>query len=214
MKLSKADLLKKYQSTSAVTADASGNKVLDIGDITPTSEAAKQKVADPTPVSEAAETTAPQQVQSQQKPRDYVDLALPSGTLWADKNIGANVLSDSGDAYNFVKSNRQPLLKPAESMPSRKQWAELMDPQNCKWKWCKRGSVLGFVVSSVRNNNYIFLPISGVSSCKGAYWTSENLNNLSSYCCKAMFETSMRIMRITSCPVDKPLHARPVKSSK
>lgn len=106
MKLSKADLLKKYQSTSAVTADANGNKVLDIGDITPTSEAAKQKVADPTPVSEAAETTAPQQVQSQQKPRDYVDLALPSGTLWADKNIGANVLSDSGDAYNFVKSNR------------------------------------------------------------------------------------------------------------
>lgn len=32
---------------------------------------------------------------------DYVDLALPSGTLWATKNIGAASLEDAGDYFRF-----------------------------------------------------------------------------------------------------------------
>jgi hypothetical protein len=30
----------------------------------------------------------------------YVDLGLPSGTLWADKNIGASSITDTGNVYS------------------------------------------------------------------------------------------------------------------
>lgn len=36
-------------------------------------------------------------------PHEYVDLGLPSGTLWAKMNVGANSETDYGDYYQYGK---------------------------------------------------------------------------------------------------------------
>ena len=51
--------------------------------------------------------------------REYVDLGLPSGTMWATCNIGANYPEDYGDYY---------------------AWGETETKSNYDWstyKWCK-----------------------------------------------------------------------------
>lgn len=52
----------------------------------------------------------------------YVDLDLPSGTLWKKKPT---------DIYNG--SYKRAIEKYGDQIPSREQWLELID--NCKWKW-------------------------------------------------------------------------------
>jgi len=38
----------------------------------------------------------------------YVDLGLPSGTLWATMNVGANSVTDMGDCYSYGGSTAYP----------------------------------------------------------------------------------------------------------
>lgn len=133
----------------------------------------------------------------------FVDLALPSGTLWAATNIGAKVDADAGDYFAWgetapksdyswqtyaLGSGEDTLAKynapdscerlfadddaaatlwgEGCRMPTHAQFAELRDTLNCTWRWTSRtdsngDDVCGFLVTSVRNGNSIFLPAAG-----------------------------------------------------
>lgn len=76
----------------------------------------------------------------------YVDLNLPSGTLWKSAN-------ESGWFYCSD-------FRWDEGLPTREQWKELKD--YCKWVWTGNG----YVVAG-NNGNTIYLPAEGYISCEG-----------------------------------------------
>ena len=95
----------------------------------------------------------------------WIDLGLPSGTLWADRNA---------DGYHTYG---EAVLKFGDSLPSARQMAELMECCAIKWDDERKGlSVTG------RNGNSIFLPALGFRDKDsqyvyskgeyGYYWTS------------------------------------------
>ena len=152
----------------------------------------------------------------------YVDLGLPSGTLWATTNVGANKDTDNGDYFAWgetsgFKSGKKSFnwgtylwcrgsgtsmtkyctkstygtvdnkyeLDPSDDpatvnwgkawqTPSSDQLEELIN--YCEWKWTLKSGVNGYVVTSKKNGNSLFLPASKimvnsslVGSDNGAY---------------------------------------------
>jgi len=100
---------------------------------------------------------------SSQQQKDYVDLGLPSGTLWKDQN-------ESGGFYTYD----QAIAKFGNSLPTKKQLEELKDA--CRWTW--NGS--GYKVEGPSGES-IVLPAAGCRSCYGSvhyvgscgyYWSS------------------------------------------
>lgn len=129
-----------------------------------------------------------------------VDLGLPSGTLWLDRNIGADKFSDFGDYYafweTFVKKSYKPSSKGirydkldlsklqrkdydvawAKSqgewcLPSDEQYAELV--ALCDWEYAEYDGVSGRLVTGP-NGYAIFLPAAGM-------WNSEELQYENEY---------------------------------
>lgn len=88
--------------------------------------------------------------------QEFVDLGLPSGTKWKDKN--------ESDVFYYGAA----LAEFGNSLPTYAQFEELKD--NCKWVWVDNGyKVLG------PNGNSIFLPIlKGFRDCNGDW--SEQLS--------------------------------------
>ena len=95
----------------------------------------------------------------------YVDLGLPSGTLWKNANEGGD------DAlYNYDEAVR----KFGNKLPTWKQLEELKN--KCTWTWTGNGyKVTG------PNGNSIYLPAAGYRHCNGGvdnvgtygdYWSS------------------------------------------
>ena len=94
---------------------------------------------------------------------EYVDLGLPSGTLWKNKN-------EAGGFYTY----KQAVNDFGSSLPTKEQWEELQ--KLCIWTWKENGyMVIG------RNGNTIFLPAYGFINCDGNvfsvgsfgyYWSS------------------------------------------
>ncbi|MBO7502037.1 MAG: hypothetical protein J6T32_02330 [Paludibacteraceae bacterium] len=93
----------------------------------------------------------------------WVDLGLPSGTFWKDKN-------EEGNFYNYNDAVKQF----GQNMPTKEQLEELRT--NCTWIW--NGTGVRIIGS---NNNEIILPAAGFFLCKGdlqyagldgAYWSS------------------------------------------
>lgn len=84
----------------------------------------------------------------------YVDLGLPSGTLWADRNVGAENDCVMGELRNAPKGNPQ--------IPNVYDFLELIDAKNCTWefKGIVKGEdfISGYKVTSKKNGNSIFLP--------------------------------------------------------
>ena len=112
----------------------------------------------------------------------YVDLNLPSGTLWADVNIGATVQTDHGNYYKYGKGstqysvgdpyytgNEDQLILSADTafqvwggdwhMPTRAQITELIE--NTTYEVVTINSIKGFKFTA-KNGNYIFLPCAGL----------------------------------------------------
>lgn len=114
-----------------------------------------------------------------------VNLGLSSGTMWADRNIGAATESDFGNLYSWGEtktkeeysiSTYDERLKPIQkinqtrydvavselglewSIPSEEQFKELLS--ECKWCWKKMDGHNGFEIEG-KNGNRIFLPASG-----------------------------------------------------
>ena len=100
----------------------------------------------------------------------WIDLGLPSGTLWRCCNEGASIPTDYGGYYEYWEIS---------SATSRYQMQEMLD--NCAFKWTTLNGTNGGLFTS-NNGNAIFLPAAGYkvySSGKiiypgqdGSYWTS------------------------------------------
>lgn len=99
---------------------------------------------------------------------EYVDLGLPSGTLWKKNN-------EKGMYYSYLDARN----KFGSQMPTREQFAELKN--FCSWKWNGKG----YLVTG-DNGNSINLPASGYRDCNGDikgvgysgdYWSISQLNS-------------------------------------
>lgn len=107
---------------------------------------------------EAAERRA-----AELKALGLVDLGLPSGTLWKDKN-------EEGGFYTY----EQAINKFGDELPTKEQFEELK--RKCQWTWTGNGyKVTG------PNGNSISLPAAGYRYCDGGvyyvgsygyYWSS------------------------------------------
>ena len=135
----------------------------------------------------------------------YVDLGLPSGLLWATCNVGADSPSDFGDYFAWGETTPKSTYTVENSlnsgkilsdisgdsrydaaranwggdwrMPAKAEFQELLN--HCVWTWAKQDEHEGYLVTSAKNGNSIFLPAGGLKSGNehllnrgGALWTS------------------------------------------
>ena len=89
---------------------------------------------------------------------EYVDLGLPSGTLWRKCNYGADEEYEVGDCLNCFNIDRLEKSDQAQ-IPSIEDFKELVE--NCTFKPSEKGQKL----TSNLNGNSIFIQL-------GGYWTS------------------------------------------
>ena len=137
----------------------------------------------------------------EEKEHEYVDLGLPSGTMWATCNVGAFIPEEYGDyfhwgeteqkglaeAYSF-KDNPQELLPENDAatanwggdwrMPSIAQIEELVNELYTTTEWTTLNGINGRKITSKRNGNSIFLPAAGTLSYTGefGYYWSRSIN--------------------------------------
>ncbi|MBQ8694620.1 MAG: DUF1566 domain-containing protein [Bacteroidaceae bacterium] len=138
---------------------------------------------------------------------DWVDLGLPSGLKWATCNVGASSPKDYGNYYawgetttksSYTEDNSTTFCKDMSDIGgnatydvARKQWGstwrlptkaefdELLDEDNCTWTWTTFDGVNGYRVTGA-NGNSIFLPAAGYrggtwlfnDGSYGEYWSS------------------------------------------
>lgn len=135
-----------------------------------------------------------------------VDLGLPSGTLWADRNLGASSPNDTGNQYawgeistktqysdsNYSGKNLSvsciignPKYDPSVSvnmqMPSAEQFRELLN--HCSWLWIESYGRNGYRVRG-KNGRSIFFPVTGWKATDrtedtsncGYYWSGDAAN--------------------------------------
>ena len=98
----------------------------------------------------------------------YVDLGLPSGTKWKNKN-------EEGGFYTYDKA----VSKFGNKLPTKVQFEELL--KSCTWSWTGNGyKVTG------PNGQSITLPAAGGRDCdgvrgdvgtRGAYWSSTSYDS-------------------------------------
>lgn len=122
-----------------------------------------------------------------------VDLGLPSGTLWADCNLGANFPEEKGYVFpwgetipcersNRYKDNGMPKetiqntqklelkddaayvnLGSSWCMPTHEQFKELTNCDHTEIIWANQNGTCGLRIRSKYNGNTIFIPTSGKS---------------------------------------------------
>ena len=126
-------------------------------------------------------------VSGQHNDHNYVDLGLPSGTMWATCNLGAKYPDEDGNYYQWgeittvhqtdahknnlvghtvpiVCGNPQYDAATANwgsgwQTPTLDQFNELI--QHCTWEWTNLYGRNGYKIISKVNNNWIFLTTSG-----------------------------------------------------
>ena len=111
---------------------------------------------------------------------EYVDLGLPSGTMWATCNVGASSPEDCGDLFAWGEIHPKeiyndstytfdgnpstlPSYRDAATMnwgqgwrmPTDGDFVELLS--NCAWRWTTINGVNGYIIRGF-NGNSIFLP--------------------------------------------------------
>ena len=133
--------------------------------------------------------------------RDYVDLGLPSGTLWATCNVGATTPEGYGNYYawgetttkstydsyredNYTYSDNPTELPTSADaayvnwgsgwcMPSLIQFKELINSSYTTNEWTTLNGVNGYKITSKSNGNSIFLPaLEGIyEDMESGYWS-------------------------------------------
>lgn len=113
---------------------------------------------------------------------EYIDLGLPSGTLWKTCN--------ESDTCTYERAVRYY----DGFLPTSGQFKELID--NCKWVWMERGyKIIG------KNGNSIYLSAEFYKhGHHGAYWSATKVDN---NCCYGLlfFENNIKVDR--TCNVKK-----------
>ena len=112
----------------------------------------------------AAQTAGQTRITVEQKAQGWVDLGLPSGTLWKDKN-------EAGGFFTYY----QAIAKFGNSLPTKEQCEELKN--YCQWTWYGNG----YRVTGPSGES-IIMPADGYNICYGGvadvgayggYWSSE-----------------------------------------
>ena len=111
----------------------------------------------------------------------YVDLGLPSGTLWADRNVGADSPEACGAYFTWDETDYANIDNGCR-MPTKDEINELID--NCTWTWVSQNGVKGQKVTGP-NGRSIFLPAAGYyygtdlirHGYDGCYWSSSLFEN-------------------------------------
>lgn len=160
--------------------------------------------------------------------RKYVDLDLPSGLKWATCNVGANSPEDYGDYYAWGETSTKSCYTykncttyckvisdiggnaqydvartnwgSSWRLPTKAEFDELLNEDNCTWFWTTQGGKNGYKVISKRNGNSIFLPAAGYRSdtsqyydgSKGLYWSSTPNGSDPSSAYRLYFDSSYR----------------------
>ena len=158
----------------------------------------------------------------------YVDLGLPSGLKWATCNVGANSPEDYGDYYAWGETSTKSSytykncttygkamsdiggnaqydvarIKWGSSwrLPTKAEFDELLNEDNCTWLWTTQGGKNGYKVISKRNGNSIFLPAAGYRNgaspnfdgARGYYWSSTPYESGTCYAYTLFFNSSYR----------------------
>lgn len=135
---------------------------------------------------------------------EYVDLQLPSGTLWATTNVGASSPEDPGNYFAWGETHPVDSLTsanytfktqftakddaatvnwgPSWQTPTIEQLKELVDVHNTMTLWTTQDGINGLLIKSRKNGLSLFLPASGFShdglekdrGMVGSYWSSTN----------------------------------------
>ena len=84
---------------------------------------------------------------------DYVDLGLPSGTLWTTCNVGASKPEEYGDYFFWDDAQKLECI-----LPSKKQIKELI--KECTSEWTTKNGVNGRLFMG-SNGKTMFLPAAG-----------------------------------------------------
>lgn len=87
--------------------------------------------------------------------QEFVDLGLPSGTMWKDANEKAILSYQSADKAFTTE------------LPTKGQWEELIE--QCKWEWTD-----GVYHIIGPNGNEIVLPAEGYFECNASFEKSDN----------------------------------------
>lgn len=98
------------------------------------------------------------------KKETYVDLGLPSGTLWCDQNLLADSIPNHGGFFTYVP--KLPFL------PKKWQYEELIE--ECDWEWTNLRCVNGYEVKG-KNGKHIFLPAAGIMDSEGNWREQQSL---------------------------------------
>ena len=129
---------------------------------------------------------------------DWVDLGL--SVKWATKNVGASSPSDYGDYFAWGETRPKSSYVDGQTRiattsghdtsrehwggtwrtPTKAEFEELCNDNNCKWTWTSQGGHWGYLVTSKINRNSIFLPAAGWRDGTyrfdvgelGCYWSS------------------------------------------
>lgn len=128
---------------------------------------------------------------------EYVDLGLPSGTLWATMNVGASSETDYGNYYMYGMGSKtydstdtpyagaeSPLLSNRDTasviwgggwhMPNQAQLQELTANTTYQWITDYQGSGINGGLFTAQNGNSVFFPAAGV-------WSNGSQNNVGGY---------------------------------
>lgn len=107
----------------------------------------------------------------------YVDLGLPSGTKWANCNVGASSPYEYGNYYSWDDTTCC-IWGKNWGTPTKNDLIELIE--RCEWEWCSERGKEGYVVIGP-NKNCIFFPAAGqkeddkilYNGKTGMYWSAE-----------------------------------------
>lgn len=102
-----------------------------------------------------------------------IDLGLPSHTLWADRNCGAEQPFDFGEYVSLSDFN---LVTKGWQIPTPEQFDELLS--QCKWEVSSSNGIKGYKAVGP-NGKSIFIPFAGIKNPNasfqneyGYYWTN------------------------------------------
>lgn len=115
-----------------------------------------------------------------------VDLGLPSGKMWADRNVGAEDPELPGMYFDHYDACALEFPDNWE-LPEKGDFEELYE--NCGWEWTKLCGINGYKVKSKKNDNFIFFPAAGYGNgtslngagADGLYWSRSLYSSASGY---------------------------------
>ena len=111
---------------------------------------------------------------------EYVDLGLPSGTLWAATNKGAETIDETGTLLSLAETEGDAVSATWGSywrMPTREQLEELIAGTSSTYT--SLNGTDGFLLTSKANGKCIFLPVTIATG--GCYWSGTFVDGNTAY---------------------------------